>query len=140
MIELRELKSTDLFTMVSILNKIGIDKLKEIITVDKIKEFSKLFNKEKPEEATEGKPEEDDDDIDITTVLGMNIVIEIGTLIVSNLPACEMEVATLLSNLSGLTKKEIQNINIVDYAQMIVDVFKKEEFKDFIKVVLNLFK
>jgi len=45
-----------------------------------------------------------------------------------------------LAGLSGMTEKEIAALPLGTFTQMIVDVFKKEEFSDFFQVVSGLLK
>ena len=41
---------------------------------------------------------------------------------------------------SNLSEKEVKSLSMADFTQMIIDVIKKEDFADFIKVVFTLFK
>lgn len=45
----------------------------------------------------------------------------------------------LLSGLSGMNKKEIAALPMNVFLSMIIDVIKKEEFKDFFQDVVGLF-
>ena len=45
-----------------------------------------------------------------------------------------------LSSLSGMDKKEIESLPMVTFAEMVIDVFRKQEFMDFFKLVSTLFK
>ena len=44
------------------------------------------------------------------------------------------------SLISGMSKDDIRNLPISTFTEMIIDVVKKEEFKDFFGVVSKLFK
>ncbi|MDO5361977.1 MAG: hypothetical protein Q4F03_04925 [Eubacteriales bacterium] len=129
MFELRKLKSEDLFTMFSILSKIGFKDLKELITQDKIKEVTALIS-------TNGNGE----NADATTMFGMSVVMDVVSLVMKNLPSCKNEIYTLLSDLSGMKVKQIADLDMVEFTEMVVAVIQKEEFKDFFKVVSRLFK
>lgn len=126
--ELRTLKSDDLFPMFGILSKIGFKDLKEIITPDKIKDMKSMIS------------QNDDENTDATTMLGVSVVMEIVSIIMKNLPSCKNEIYTFLSGLSGMTVKEIAELDMVTFTEMIVAVVQKQEFKDFFKVVSKLFK
>lgn len=126
--ELRTLKSDDLFPMFGILSKIGFKDLKEIITPDKIKDMKSMIS------------QKDDENTDATTMLGVSVVMEVVSIIMKNLPSCKNEIYTFLSGLSGMTVKEIGNLEMVTFTEMIVAVVQKQEFKDFFKVVSKLFK
>lgn len=139
MIELRELKSADIFPMIQILNKIGFRELKEILTPDKIKEMMKTFKEEKSEEKPEEKSEEKSEEMNTTTVLGFNLIIEVVGVVMNNLPSCQVEIYKFMSNLSGLSVKDLEDLPMADFAEMIIDLIQKQEFKDFFKAVSKLF-
>lgn len=128
--ELRTLKSDDLFPMFRILSKIGFKDLKEIITPDKIKDMKSMISQK----------DDEDENTDATTMLGVSVVMEVVSIIMKNLPFCKNEIYTFLSGLSGMTVKEIGNLDMVTFTEMIVAVVQKQEFKDFFKVVSKLFK
>ena len=128
--ELRTLKSDDLFPMFGILSKIGFKDLKEIITPDKIKDMKSMISQK----------DDEDENTDATTMLGVSFVMEVVSIIMKNLPSCKNEIYTFLSGLSGMTVKEIGNLDMVTFTEMIVAVVQKQEFKDFFKVVSKLFK
>ena len=128
--ELRTLKSDDLFPMFGILSKIGFKDLKEIITPDKIKDMKSMISQDN----------EADENADTTMMLGASVVMEVVSIIMKNLPSCKNEIYTFLSGLSGMTVKEIENLDIVTFTEMIVAVIQKQEFKDFFKVVSKLFE
>ena len=130
--ELRTLKSDDLFPMFGILSKIGFKDLKEIITPDKIKDMKSMISQK--------DDKDEDENTDTTTMLGVSIVMEVVSIIMKNLPSCKNEIYTFLSGLSGMTVKEIGNLDMVTFTEMIVAVVQKQEFKDFFKVVSKLFK
>lgn len=130
--ELRTLKSDDLFPMFGILSKIGFKDLKEIITPDKIKDMKSMISQK--------DDDDDDENTDATTMLGVSVVMEVVSIIMKNLPSCKNEIYTFLSGLSGMTVKEIGNLDMVTFTEMIVAVVQKQEFKDFFKVVSKLFK
>jgi hypothetical protein len=76
----------------------------------------------------------------MSTYLGFNIMLEAVEIIMKNLPSCKVEIYTLLSSLSGMTVKQIADLDMVTFTEMIIAVVQKEEFKDFFKVVAKLFK
>ena len=126
--ELRGLKSDDMFPMFGILSKIGFKDLKNSLTPDRVTELTTAFQKQ------------DGDANDMSTYLGFNIMIEMVEIIMKNLPSCKVEIYTLLSSLSGMTVKQIADLDMVTFTEMIIAVVQKEEFKDFFKVVAKLFK
>ena len=126
--ELRGLKSDDMFPMFGILSKIGFKDLKNSMTPERIAELTTAFK------------ESNDDSTDMSTYIGFNIMIDAVEIIMKNLPSCKGEIYTLLSSLSGMTVKQIADMDMVTFTEMIIAVVQKEEFKDFFKVVAKLFK
>ena len=60
--------------------------------------------------------------------------------IFKNLPKCEDDIIQMLSNTSNLTVAQVKKLSLAEFTEMVIDFIKKEEFKDFIKVVSKLFK
>jgi len=110
---LRTLKASDVFVMTKIINKIGI------------KEFKECFNSPDVKDAITGAETKD------VTVVGMQVMLEIATLVVSHLPDCEMEIYQFLASLAG----EIRELPVNTFIDMILEVFRKEEFTDFFQRV-----
>ena len=124
--ELRELKSQDIFPMMKILGNIGMDELKDIVSGENIKSLITTTNANEKNE-------------DVATVLGFNLVLEIAGVVMNNLPKCEKDIYKFLGGLSGMTEKQIADLPMVTFAEMIMAVIDKDEFKDFFKVVSRLF-
>lgn len=121
--ELRALCSKDVFPMSKIIGKIGVNEFKTCFESEAVKEAI----------ANGGK------DIDMNAI-GFTVFLDIANIIIMHLPSCEEDIYNLLSSLSGLSKQDIEELPIATFAEMIVDVIKKDEFKDFFKVALKLFK
>lgn len=119
--ELRKLQSSDIFLMVKIINKIGAQKFKSAIESTGVLE---AIGDENANEVT----------------IGISVAIEIAMIVLEHLPDAEDEIYGFLSNLSGLKCKELQAIEPADFAEMIIAVFEKQEFKDFIKVASRFVK
>ena len=134
-LELRELKSSDIFPMVQILNKIGFKELKTILTPDKVKDMMKSFKEVQGEEESE----KTEDGVDNSTILGFNLMIEVVGIVMNNLPSCEQDLYRFMSGVSGLSVKEIADLPMSDFAEMVIAIVQKQEFKDFFKAVSKLF-
>lgn len=130
--ELRELKSSDIFPMFKIMGKIGFKDFKDKLTPENTKQIMTVFSENKEGEETSKD--------DLLAFVGVNLVADILEVIVSNLPSCEQDIYTLLAGLAGMKPKDIANLPMVTFTEMIVAVVKKEEFKDFFRVVSKLFK
>ena len=119
----RKLNSTDMFLMFKILGKIGVNEFTECFSKDSVKQM--MVN---------GVSK------DAVTAIGISITFEIANILLCNLPKCENEIYQILSQTSNLSEKEVKKLDMVTFAEMVIDFIKKEEFLDFIKVVLKLFK
>lgn len=122
--KLRRLCAKDIFTMSKIISKIGI------------REFKECFESESVQQAiaqmSEGKGN--------ATTVGIGVALEIANVIIRNLSMCEKDIYNFLADLSGIEVNAIMHIDMGIFLQMIIDVIKKEEFKDFFGVVSKLFK
>ena len=125
--ELRKLTADDVFPMFQIISKIGI------------KEFKRCFDSPDVKEVVAKAASGEDGQADLTSV-GMAVAFDLASVIVSNLGSCKNDIYLLLSQLSGLKTKDIAELPMVTFFEMIIDVIKKEEFKDFFQAVAKLFK
>ena len=125
--ELRKLTADDVFPMFQIISKIGI------------KEFKRCFESPDVKEVVAKAASGEGGQADLTSV-GMAVAFDLASVIVSNLGSCKNDIYLLLSQLSGLKTKDIAELPMVTFFEMIIDVIKKEEFKDFFQAVAKLFK
>ena len=121
--ELRSLNASDIFMMSKILSSIGI------------KEFRKCFDSENIGELVKGTKS-----VDAAAKVGVAVMFDIAGIVLDNLPSCEKYVYAFLANLSGMQADEIASMPMATFAEIVVDVIKKEDFRDFMKVVSRLFK
>lgn len=119
---LRKLEAKDIAPMASILSKIGI------------KEIKGCFNPEDIQKLTDGKNAEE-----AIAAVGVAVMIDIVGVILGNYEKCQNDIFRFLSSLSGMDIKQIESLPLDTFTEMVIDVVKKEEFKDFIKVVSKLF-
>ena len=120
----RKLNSTDMFLMFKIIGKIGIN------------DFAKSFDKDTVKDLI--KNSKDAENVD--TIAGISVALEMANIVVSSLPKCESEIYQMLSQTSNLEVEQIRELDFATFTEMVIDFVKKEEFKDFIKVVSRLFK
>ena len=123
----RKLNSTDTFLMFKIIGKIGVNEFAACFEKDTVKQMIIA--------ATGGENKEN-----ATAIVGVSVILEIANVIIGNLPKCEAEIYQMLSQTSDLTVKQVKELDFATFAEMVIDFIKKEEFKDFIKVVSRLFK
>lgn len=125
--ELRKLTAEDVFPMFQIISKIGF------------KEFKGCFDSPDVKAAVAKAASGEDGKADLTSV-GMTVALDLASVVVSNLGSCKNDIYLLLSQLSGMDTKDIAALPMVTFFEMIIDVIKKEEFKDFFQVATKLFK
>lgn len=118
---LRKLKADDTFLMLKLIKKIGIKEIKNCFESPEVKDA--IAN------GANGETN--------FAAVGMTVALEIASLVVSNLADCRDEVYLLLSELSGMKREEIAEMPMVDFVGMIVEVIKKEEFRDFFQAVFK---
>ena len=126
--ELRNLTADDVFPMFQIISKIGI------------KEFKKCFESPEVMQAIKSAVSEGKDRGEVQTSVGMAVAFDLAGIIVSNLASCKNDIYQFLAQLSGMTTKDVAGLPMVTFFEMIIDVIKKEEFKDFFQVVAKLLK
>ena len=124
--QFRQLKGKDIFLMLPVLKKIGINNLKKCFGGDLIKGINK---------ANEGKDREAQ--IDAATYGAM---LEFAQVLIEGLDDCENEIYNLLAGVSNLTRAEIEDLGLVELPEMIIDFVKKDEFKGFLKVAQQYIK
>ena len=120
----RKLNSTDMFLMFKIIGKIGINDFTKSFGEDSVKNMIA---------STKGAE-------NASTMVGISVILEVANIVISNLPKCEAEIYTMLANTSNLTVDQVRELDLATFTEMVIDFVKKEEFKDFIKVVSRLFK
>ena len=122
---LRTLKSKDIFPMMKIISSVGISKFSDCFSSDSAK---KLIEKAKTKEKIQAE------DVD---AIGMSVAFEVGEVILSNLPNAERYIYQLLSNLSGMSVKELEDLDMGVFFAMIMDVVRQSGFGDFFKAALK---
>ena len=115
----RKLNGTDMFLMFKILGKIGVKEFAESFDGDFVKNIKQVKD---------------------YTAFGISITLEIASVLLANLPKCEAEIYEMLSNTSNLSVEQVKGLDFATFTEMVIDFIKKEEFRDFIKVVSKLFK
>ena len=126
MIKLRNLQASDLFGMVRILKGIGLSKIKSAIDFDKIKEARKTMTEENSAE--------------ITTQVGTEVILSIIEVIIENLPEVETEIYKFVGGVANMKPADVAKLDASDFVDLVLDIFKKEEFTDFFKRASKLIK
>lgn len=122
MAQMRKLVAKDIFSMCSIINKIGIDK------------FRQTFNKPEVKNAISGKTKVSENE------LGMTVILDVLDILIGSIPKCEQDLYVFLSSLSGIPEKDMPNLDFNEFFDLLEQLVKKEEFKDFFSRALKLLK
>ena len=126
---LKRLQSRDIFPMLRILSKINFKELKACFSSPEIAAaVAKLSD------------EEDANTDEIFSAVGVGVVLDVAGVIINNIAYCDKEIYSFLAQISGMSVEDIMNLDAVVFFEMIVDVIKKPEFRDFIKVASGLLK
>lgn len=116
--EIRKLNAKDLFRMANILNKIGIGELKQVISTEKI--VSLASQKGIKSDA-------------LTTIVGANVIFDVVGIVINNLDKAEKDIFAFLANVTNKKSEDIENLDMGEFMDLLVAIFKKDEFKDFFK-------
>ena len=114
--ELRKLEAKDIAPMASIINKMGWKQFKDAFQTTNTKDMKDL------------------------NALGMSVAFDVIGIVLANYEKCQADVFNFLASLSGLKAKQIESLSPAEFAEMVIAVVQKEEFKDFFLVVSKLFK
>lgn len=128
----RTLCAEDVFPMFNIINKIGIREFKSVFSnIDDLKKMLVYANAPQEDKATA-----------LNDILesGLSIAFDFAGIIFGNVNKCENDVFRFLASVSNLDEKGVRGLSLSMFFEMILDLIKKEEFKDFFKVVSKLFK
>ena len=124
--EMRNLQATDIFSVVKILNGIGLKNIKEAINIDEINNLRKGMT-------------EDNADV-ITSQVGLNVVMSIATIILENLPNVESDLYNFIGSVIDMKAKDVAKMDMGEFMDLLITIIQKEEFKDFFKRASKLIK
>lgn len=117
--ELRTLKSTDLFAVIKLVKKIGLDNVAKAFESENIVQLAKSGDEAQ---------------------VGMAVVLDIAQVVIDRLNDCEKEIYDLLAQVSNLSAKEIKDLEMDIFVEMLIDLIQKEDFKRAFTKVVSLFK
>lgn len=109
---MRRLCADDLFTMMRILSKIGVNDLR-----------SAMPTKTAVQRVREGN--------ESAETVGVTVALTIANKLLSRLPDCKNEIYTLLADVSGKTPAEIAALDMGVFAEAVFDLMASEDFRDF---------
>lgn len=120
---LRMLKADDLFSVLRIINKIGLNELKKCFDGEAVRKA--ITDADKEQES------------DLAAAVGMQIMFDVASLVVERLPECRKELYQFLASISGMKEQEIADLPMGTFAGMVMDVLQKDEFADFFTQVFR---
>jgi len=131
----------DLFILLSIFSKLDIkedivvlfESSSETLTVERIEELKK---KHKNHEALKQALKEDLEKL--INARGMRIIANLIVKVMASIGTAKEEINTLLSQLCGVSVKEIKALKIAEYTELVVAFFKKPELRDFLESIKPL--
>ena len=124
--EMRNLQATDIFSVVKILNGIGLNNVKEAIDFEEINNIRKGM--------TEGNADV------ITSQVGLKVVMSLVTVIIQNLPKVETDLYNFVGNVIGVKSKDVAKMDMGEFMDVLIAIIQKDEFKDFFKRASKLIK
>lgn len=113
---LRGLRAKDLFLLTRVISSLGI------------KNVAKVFD-EKVNVAAITSDEVSNEDA--AREVGYGTIIEIVGIVIDNLPNCQDDLFKFLAAISDLDEKQVEELPLADFINMLTDVIKMKEFKDF---------
>lgn len=119
--ELRNPKADDMFLMFRILSRVGVKNLKSCFESGDV--MAAIKGNETDSEA-----------------VGLSVALEIASVIMEHMEDAKKDIYAFLANLSGKKPAEIADMEMADFAQMVIEVIQMEGFRDFFQRVITLFK
>lgn len=136
----RKLNSTDLFPMIKVISKVGVDELIRAFDDEVVSEIRDAREQGEAEQKSSETDEKLLQKEDTYFLVGVKIALKVANKILERLPSCEQEIYLLLAGVSGMTVKEVKNLEINVFMEMILDFVTKEEFADFFRVASKYIK
>lgn len=128
--EMRSLQASDIFSVVKILNGIGLNNVKEAINIEEINNIRKTMVEDNSEDNSEK----------VYSQVGVKVVMSIATVILENLPKVENDLYTFVGSVIGVKAKDVAKMDMGEFMDLLITIIQKEEFKDFFKRASKLIK
>lgn len=126
--ELRDLKASDIGPMCKIISKIGVEEIREYLQSD---EVSQIVTAARNEDGESKKALEK---------IGFSAALSVVNILVNNLPNCQNELFSFMAGLSGQTPEDVADMALGDFTSMLLALFQKGEFSNFMKAVSKFMK
>ena len=123
---MRSLQASDIFSVVKILNGIGLKNVKEAINIDEINNIRKRMMEDNSE--------------NVYSQVGVNVIMSVATVILENLPKVENDLFNFVGSIIGIKAKDVAKMDMGEFMDVLISIIQKEEFKDFFKRASKLIK
>ena len=128
--EMRNLQASDIFSVVKILNGIGLNNVKEAINIEELNSIRKKMVEDNSEDNSEK----------VYSQVGVKVVMSIATVILENLPKVETDLYNFIGSVIGVKAKDVAKMDMGEFMDVLISIIQKEEFKDFFKRAQKLIK
>ena len=128
--EMRSLQASDIFSVVKILNGIGLNNVKEAINIEELNSIRKKMVEDNSEDNSEK----------VYSQVGVKVVMSVATVILENLPKVENDLYTFVGSVIGVKAKDVAKMDMGEFMDLLIAIIQKEEFKDFFKRASKLIK
>lgn len=134
----RKLGAKDIVPMTRIIKNIGLKEFRTFLEGDGIDKIMAMFKSKSADEATdEATAPSDEKSIE---AIGLSLALEVADIVFTNLEKCENDIFAFLASVAEMDVDDVRKLDLATFAEMVIDFFKKDEFKDFFKVVSRSFK
>ena len=128
--EMRSLQASDIFSVVKILNGIGLNNVKEAINIEELNSIRKKMVEDNSEDNSEK----------VYSQVGVKVVMSLVTVIIQNLPKVETDLYNFVGNVIGVKPKDVAKMDMGEFMDVLIAIIQKDEFKDFFKRASKLIK
>ena len=130
----RKLGAKDIVPMTRIIKNIGLKEFRTFLEGDGIDKIMAMFKSKSADEATAPSDEKS------IEAIGLSLALEVADIVFTNLEKCENDIFAFLASVAEMDVDDVRKLDLATFAEMLIDFFKKDEFKDFFKVVSRSFK
>ena len=146
----RKLGAKDIVPMTRIIKNIGLKEFRTFLEGDGIDKIMMMFKSKSADEASDEvtAPSADEASDEVTApndeksieAIGLSLALEVADIVFTNLEKCENDIFAFLASVAEMDVDDVRKLDLATFAEMVIDFFKKDEFKDFFKVVSRSFK
>ena len=125
---LRRLQATDVRTLSTIISKIGIKEFAPALTSDEVMGTFRAI------------AEKEDADQNDMTFAGITASLEVVSIILANYGKCEQDLFAFMGSVAGLKTEEVGELPLDEFAELLISIVKRQDFKSFFSVARRLFQ